>query len=158
MHTHTPRKFKFTHIPLFGHEITSSILVKTIELRLFKNKFILWCLKTIPYLMLLKHYRLHKRKPRSGMVNIVNFFLDHDHFNLYDYLEFLCSRLCWLMELAGNRLDGVVGEAEELPDLLLSSLKSSLDELRESFSIWYLNRTHQRMRSNFRVKQINWID
>jgi hypothetical protein len=45
-----------------------------------------------------------------------------------------------------------------LPDLLLSSLKSSLDELRESFSIWYLNRTHQRMRSNFRVKQINWID
>jgi hypothetical protein len=39
------------------------------------------------------------------------------------------------MELAGNRLDGVVGEAEELPDLLLSSLKSSLDELRESFSI-----------------------
>lgn len=62
--------------------------------------------------------------------------LDHDH---YDYLEFLCSRL-WLPDFAGNRLDGVVGVAEELPDLLLSSLKSSLDELRESFSICMLKK------------------
>ncbi len=84
--------------------------------------------------MLLKQYITYKRKPRSGSINTVNFF-GPQSFNLYDYLEFLCSRLCWLKELAGNRLDGVVGEAEELPDLLLSSLKSSLDELRESFSI-----------------------
>jgi hypothetical protein len=52
-----------------------------------------------------------------------------------DYLEFLCSRLYWATGLEGKRLDGVVGDADELPDLLLSSLKSSLDELRASFSI-----------------------
>lgn len=38
-------------------------------------------------------------------------------------------------EVDGKRFEGVAGEADELPDLLLSSLKSSLDELRESFSI-----------------------
>ena len=45
------------------------------------------------------------------------------------YLEFVLSLL------PGRRFEGVTGEAEELPDLLLSSLKSSLEELRASVPV-----------------------
>lgn len=96
--------------------------------------FIFWCLKNRTVFDASQAMWLQEKKAQAQQTLWT--LLDHDH---YDYLEILCSRL-WLPDFAGNRLDGVAGVAEELPDLLLSSLKSSLEELRESFSIFIVNK------------------